>query len=61
MRMHSSDDWREFIIVYDCPGHYGFIKHVFFIIALAEIISIKDVGLMRYYYVHYIDCKFVCL
>jgi len=26
-------------------------------LAVAEVISIKDVGMTRYYYVHYIDCK----
>lgn len=63
VRMHSSDDWREYskslVIYYD--NNINRFKKIFCIIiflALAEIISIKDVGFMRYYYVHYIDCKF---
>lgn len=34
-------------------------NQVNFVAALAEIISVKEVQGQNYYYVHYVDCKYI--
>lgn len=50
----------HFSLHYTMPSHIAMnTNQVNFVAALAEIISVKEVQGQNYYYVHYVDCKYI--
>lgn len=52
--MQGTPDWRKSLVAWLGTK----LKNFQLILALAEIISIKDVQGTKCYYVHYVDCKY---